>query len=201
MRQSWEQTKGELVHYAHVAYDRGLAAGTGGNISVHTGDGSMLITAAGVSLAEASPQNLIIVSLDTLEWQAGQGLLPSRDYVYHAQILRLRKDVGCVIHVHPPYASTFAALQRDIPIRSAAGYQLPQIARVPIDAPGLARLHEEIIGYVRSYPAAKAFLVQGHGLTTVGPTIRTAFELADLIESAARVSFQVELLSKLDKCP
>ncbi len=196
MRHSWEHVKREIVKYARLAFERRLVAGSGGNVSVRTGDGNMLITASGISLAETAPENLITVSLDTLEWRAGKGLLPSREYVYHAQILRLREDINCVMHVHPPYATTFAALHRDIPAEGSAGFRLPEIQRVPLQAGGLAKLQEEIITYVRSYPAAEAFLVEGHGLTTLGASPREAFELADMIEAAAQVAYQAELLGR-----
>ena len=64
---------------------------------------------------------------------------------------------------------------------------------------GMVAVHAAIIGYVRSYPAVPAFLIEGHGLTTMGATPHEAYHLADLIESVAQVAYQVEVLRKAEE--
>ena len=112
----------ELVHYSKRAYNRGLVGGTGGNFSARTGDNRMLITASGLSLGDTSAGNLIDMDITTYEWTPNEEYIPSKEYLFHADILRLRPDVGAVCHIHPPYSTAYAVLKRDIPMVTDAAF-------------------------------------------------------------------------------
>jgi len=40
-----------------------------------------------------------------------------------------------------------------------------------------------------NYPGAKAMLMKEHGILTVGPDLKTAYYLADLVEGTAKIAF------------
>src|SRR3990172_8487284 len=105
----------KLVHFPRLSYSRQLVRGTGGNLSARLNDSEMIITASGLSLGDTEIENLISVNIKSYEWIENRELKPSKEYKFHADILRLRTRVGAVLHVHPPYTTAYSTLGRDIP--------------------------------------------------------------------------------------
>ena len=92
-----EEIRCQLVHYARRAYERGLVGGTGGNFSARLGDERMLIMASGVSLADTTFENLVTVDIQNHDWQAAGGVRPSKEVLFHAEILRRRRvELACM---------------------------------------------------------------------------------------------------------
>jgi len=133
-----------LVEYARRAYTRGLLGGTGGNFSARTDQGRMVITASGLSLGDTAADNLIEMDLDSLAWQPNGDLLPSKEFHFHADILRRRPEINAVLHVHPPHVTAFSVLKRDIPMLTDAAFKQPPIPRVPFAPSGSRELQANV---------------------------------------------------------
>ncbi|MCJ7830610.1 MAG: class II aldolase/adducin family protein, partial [Desulfobacterales bacterium] len=102
------QIRAQLVTYAQRAYFRGLVHGTGGNFSARLDDERMVVTASGLSLGDTALYNLITVNVNTYQYEPAGDLIPSKEYRFHADILRLRSAVGAVLHAHPVQATAYA---------------------------------------------------------------------------------------------
>jgi L-fuculose-phosphate aldolase len=126
----------QLMTYARLAYARRLVGGTGGNFSARLGKDKMLITASGISLGDTRLENLITVDIATCQWEPQGELIPSKEYHFHADILRLRPEIGAVLHVHPPYATAYAVKKLDIPMLTDAAFKQPPMPRVPFAPSG-----------------------------------------------------------------
>jgi len=179
----------KLVHFARLAYNRRLVRGTGGNLSARLNDSEMLITASGLSLGDTEVENLISVNINSYEWIENRELKPSKEYKFHADILRLRTRVGAVIHVHPPYTTAYSTLGRDIPRITDAGLKQPVMPRVPFAPGGSDELKELISHATVENPECKALILEKHGLVAMGVDIAHTFYLADLIEELAHIAF------------
>ena len=81
-----------LIDYARRTYERGLVGGTGGNFSARLSNGRMAITASGLNLGDTSMENLIEMDITTYEYEPNGPYGPSKEYLFHADILRLRPD-------------------------------------------------------------------------------------------------------------
>lgn len=180
--------------YARLAYDRLLVRGSGGNFSARLDERRMVITASGVSLGDTTVDNLIEVDIASYAHDARPDLRPSKEYRYHADIFRLRADVGAVLHVHPPYATAFAVRKRDIPMVTDAAFKQRPIPRVPFAASGSDALQANVVRALQDTPACAALLLEEHGIVTLGATIVTAFYLADLLEELAQIAYLAEQL-------
>ena len=190
-----EKIKNELVRYARRAYDRGLVGGTGGNFSTRTGDDRMLITASGLSLADTSTENLIDMDITTYKWKPNEDHIPSKEYLFHADILRLRPDVGAVLHIHPPYATAYAVLKRDIPMVTDAAFKQPPTPRVPFAPSGTEELQRNVVHAIENNPGCKVLLLEQHGIICLGTNIRWAYDIADMTEELARIACIQEMIS------
>lgn len=186
--------KEKLVYFARRAYNRGLVGGTGGNFSGRISENRLAITASGMNLGDTSLENLIEMSIDTYEWQSGGDYVPSSEYLFHADILRLRPDIDAVMHVHPPHATAFAVLKRDIPMVTDSAFKQPHIPRVPFAPSGTRELQENVVTTLQSNPGCKVLLLEQHGIICLGPDIRQAYDLGDLIEELARIAYLKETL-------
>jgi ribulose-5-phosphate 4-epimerase/fuculose-1-phosphate aldolase len=191
-----ENLKQILTNYARRTYDRGLVGGTGGNFSARLNDGTMAITASGLNLGDTSMENLIEMDISTYEFIPNGPYVPSKEYLFHADILRIRQDVGAVLHIHPPYATAFAVLKRDIPMVTDAAFKQPPMPRVEFAPSGTKELQAGVVGAIESNPGCKVLLLEQHGIICLGEDIRWAYDIADLTEELARISFLKETLEK-----
>ena len=190
-----DDIKKKLIDYARRTYKRGLVGGTGGNFSARLSDGAMAITASGLNLGDTSMDNLIEMDITTYEYHPNGQYVPSKEYLFHADILRLRPDVGAVLHIHPPYATAFAVLKRDIPMVTDAAFKQPPMPRVPFEPSGTKELQANVVEAINTNPGCKVVLLEQHGIICLGEDIRWAYDIADLTEELARIAYLTETLS------
>ena len=57
---------------------------------------------------EIRPQHIIVVDIETGKKTEGKYERHSEVFI-HTEIMKARKDVNCVVHSHPPYATAFGA--------------------------------------------------------------------------------------------
>ncbi len=179
----------QLIHYARAAFERGLVRGSGGNFSARISPDRMMITASGVSLGDTSLENLVIVNLHTLQWQAPAHLKPSIEYRFHADILRLRADIGAILHVHPPYATAFAVMNIEIPMVTDSGFKHSRIPLVPYAPSGTEELRQHINQAINDEPGCNVLLLAMHGLIACGKDPQDAYLQADLVEELAMIAY------------
>lgn len=192
-----EDLKQVLIDYAKRTYDRGLVGGTGGNFSARLTDkNKMAITASGLNLGDTSMENLIEMDIATYDYEPLGPYVPSKEYLFHADILRLRPDVGAVLHIHPPYATAFAVLKRDIPMVTDAAFKQPPMPRVPFEPSGTRELQTNVVEAINKNPGCKVLLLEQHGIICLGEDIRWAYDIADLTEELARIAFLKETMER-----
>jgi len=184
-----DEIRQQLVEFSRRAYQRKLVGGTGGNFSARLPAGKMLVTASGVSLGDTDENNLITVDINTGEWQPIAGLIPSKEHKFHMDILRMRPEVGAVLHVHPPHATAYAVAKHDIPMLTDAALKQPPIPRVPFAPSGTEELRQNVASAVRENPGCRSLLLELHGLIALGSDITAAYNQADLIEEVATIAY------------
>jgi ribulose-5-phosphate 4-epimerase/fuculose-1-phosphate aldolase len=184
----------QVVEYARRAYDRRLVGGTGGNFSARLAGGRMLVTASGVSLGDTTPENLLVANIENYTWEPVEGCIPSKEYRYHADILRLRPDVNAVLHVHPPHATAYAVRCRSIPMVTDAAFKQPPMPHVPFAPSGSDELQQNVVQAIEANPQCKVLLLEEHGIVALGKDVLTAYNVADLTEELAWIAFLAEQL-------
>jgi len=178
----------QMVIFAQRAYNRRLVHGTGGNLSARLDHDKMMITASGLSLLDTAGDNLITVDIHSYDWIPNGEYIPSKEFKFHAAIYRHRPEIEAILHVHPPFATAFAAEGKDIPRLTDAGLKLSAIPRVPFAPGGSEELKDLIVSTVRQNPECQVILMEKHGIVSLGSDIVTAYNLADLTESLAHIA-------------
>ena len=184
----------ELAEFSRRSFDRGLVSGAGGNISVRIPDtDKVLITPTGVSLGDVDPEINLLVSLDSTILENPYDLKPSKETGFHLVAYQLRPDVGAVFHMHPPYATAYSNKERPLPLVTISGRLiLEEVPCIDCAVPGSKELCDFVHGGIRQYPRAKALLMKEHGILALGPDLKTAYYLSDLVEDTAKIAFITE---------
>lgn len=178
----------QLVSFAQSAYQRRLVHGTGGNLSARLDNDKMMITASGLSLIDTEIENLMMVDIQSYDWDPNGMFIPSKEYKFHADIYRYRPDIEAILHVHPPFATAFAVKGQDIPRLTDAGFKLSAIPIVPFAPGGSEELKDLIVSTVRQNHDCQVILLEKHGIISLGSDIETAYNFADLTESLAQIA-------------
>jgi ribulose-5-phosphate 4-epimerase/fuculose-1-phosphate aldolase len=176
-----------LPSYCRRLYERELVSSTGGNLSIRTDRGSILISPTGRALVDLLPDDFVEVTLG----EVVAGSRPSKELPFHLAIYQARPDVHAVIHGHCAYAVAASTLLPADPIDSLPAYYAGYVMRVgrlpllPYLAAGSVELSRAVAEVLT--PSTKAVLLQNHGFISVGPELETAFNTADELLDAAKV--------------
>lgn len=177
----------------------GLVTWTSGNVSGRDRrTGYVVIKPSGVRFEELQPEDLVIVDLDGRIIEGH--LQPSVDTATHLFVYRQRPDVGGIAHTHSPYATSFAALGRPIPVYLTA---IADEFGGPIPVGAYAAIGGEEIGreIVRSIGSSPAILMKHHGVFTIGPTPTAATKAAVMVEDVAKTVHLALLLGQPEEIP
>ena len=188
----------QVVTVCRRLYERGLIAGTDGNVSVRARSGVMLITPAGMSKVDVTVDDLVEVS-----WDGGQPrghARASTEQAMHVRLYRRREDVGAVVHAHPPFATAFAAAGAPLETDTLPEmiYQLGNIAHVPFVVPGTEAVADAMEPHIADHDV---FLLANHGATTVGATLTMAHQRMESLEHGARIVWLARALGGARSLP
>lgn len=191
----------ELSDFSKRAFLRNLVGGTGGNMSARIpGSDKVLITPSGVSLADVEPETNLLVRLDGTILENPLNLVPSKETGFHLAVYELRPDVGAIAHVHPAYATAYSRKGKPLPMATiTARMILKEVPAIESALPGSRELCEFVKGGIVRHPGVKALLMAEHGILALGPDIKAAYYLADLVENTAQVAFVAENIDNDDR--
>jgi ribulose-5-phosphate 4-epimerase/fuculose-1-phosphate aldolase len=186
----------ELTEFSKRAFHRNLVGGTGGNMSLRVpGTETVLITPSGVSLADAEPETHLLVHGSGTILENPSNLVPSKETGFHLAVYQLRADVGGIAHLHPPCATAYSNHRMPLPLATiSARLLLKEVPVIESAMPGSRELCEFVKGGIVAHPGVKALLMAEHGILAVGPDIKSAFYVADLVENTAQVAFAAQNL-------
>ncbi len=174
---SYQAEREEVYAMVMKAKDARLIRLSAGNISTRTREGLVAITPTGVKYDVLRPEQIAIVDLDGKPVDAPSK--PSSETPMHTAIYRNLPNVGAICHTHSPYAITFAALGKEVPMISVELFTCgAPIPVAPWACPGTAEAGVVTVEIFRSRPELKICLLRNHGLVAIGEDLDNAFELA-----------------------
>ncbi len=167
----------QLIDTSRRMVELGLNRGTAGNASVRCG-GNILITPSALPVSEMSEQDLVLLAADGKVLKGGK---PSSEWFFHRDILAARSEVGAVLHMHSPFATTMACMRRNIPavhymVAMAGGND---IRCTPYSVFGEQELSDHAL---EALHGRKACLLGNHGMIALGKDLDEALSIASEIE-------------------
>ena len=168
-------------------YDRGLAHGSAGNISVKLADGQWLLTPTNSCLGRLDPAK--ISKLD------GNGKLvsgdpPSKESFLHLAMYQERATSAAVVHLHSLHAVAVSCLSdidpADVfpPITAYAIMQVGKLALVPYYPPGDQSLADAVRKLAGKH---QAVLLANHGPVVAGTSLTAAVNAIEELEQTAHL--------------
>jgi len=169
-------------------YDQGWVSGTGGGISIRSGE-RVYLAPSGVPKERIQPNDLFVLNRDgdILERPANESLKPSecQSLFFNAYT---KRDAGAVLHSHSLNAMLVTLLFDDVfrvthleMMKGITGVGYHDICEVPIinNTAYESQLTESMAAAMEAYPNAHAVLVRRHGIYVWGKTWKEAKKHAE----------------------
>jgi ribulose-5-phosphate 4-epimerase/fuculose-1-phosphate aldolase len=176
----------QVVAFGRSLFERGLTAGSSGNISVRLDDG-WLLTPTNACLGNLDPARLA-----KLDWNGRHlgGAAPSKEAFLHRAMYEERAGAGAIVHLHATHAaavSCMCGLDHDDCIPPLTPYFVMKIGRLPLipyHRPGDPALGAAIRGRARRHCAV---LLANHGPVVSGTSLEAAVYAAEELEETAKL--------------
>lgn len=167
-------------------YDRGLATGSSGNISVRLDDG-WLLTPTNACLGKLDPARLA-----KLDWQGNliSGDAPSKEAFLHRAMYEERAGAGAIVHLHSTHSAAVSCmdgLNSCDCIPPLTAYFVMKIGRLPLvpyHRPGDPALGDAIRGLAGKHSAV---LLANHGPVVSGRDLESALYATEELEETAKL--------------
>jgi L-fuculose-phosphate aldolase len=180
----------DIARFMRRLYDRGLTTASGGNISVTTGQG-ILITPSALDKGLMKARQIAIISMEGQNFTPE--LKPSMETAMHLAIYKKRPDIKAIVHAHPPIATCFTAMHKEINccLIAEARAVLGNPVRAPYALMGTKDLADSVAnaavsGKDHQYP--NIILLDNHGIVCLGNDLLSAFDRMEVLEAAARMT-------------
>ena len=185
----------EMVLVCRRLYERGLIAGPDGNVSIRIGPDRILVTPAGMSKVDVTPDDLVELSLDGSRERGRR--CASSEVAVHLRIYERRPDVQAVVHAHPPTATGFAVAGEDFSacVLPEMIFQVGWVPLVPYATPGTAELADRFEPFLANHDA---FLMANHGAVTVGRSLLVAHQRMESLEHTAKILLTARTLGRVN---
>ncbi len=186
-----------ICQIAKKIYDKGLAPGSSGNISCKIDD-KIFLTPTGASLGELSKQDIIITDIygNTTEGEK----VPTSEKFMHYEIYKLRPDIRCIIHAHPPKATALGVMGKDLssPLIAEAVVLLGLVPLVNYETPSSDKLAKLV---AEKFANCDAVLMANHGATVVGQELNETFYKIETLEFLSEIVLYTEMFNVKNEIP
>jgi ribulose-5-phosphate 4-epimerase/fuculose-1-phosphate aldolase len=176
----------QMVATGESLFNRGLTAGSSGNLSVRLADG-WLITPTNASLGRLDPAT--ISKLDS-KGNLLAGDLPSKEAFLHLAMYEQRPNDNGIVHLHSTYSaavSCMAGLPADDCLPPLTAYFVMKVNRLPLIPyyrPGDLDLAEAVRKLAANH---HAILLANHGPVVSGVSLEAAVYAMEELEETAKL--------------
>jgi 3-dehydro-4-phosphotetronate decarboxylase len=176
----------QIVEFGRSIFDRGLTAGSSGNISVRLDDGWLL-----------TPTNAFLGRLDAariakLDWSGEliSGDPPSKEAFLHRSMYEERSRAAAIVHLHSTFSAAVSCMSGLNPtdcLPALTAYYVMKIGRLPLIPyyrPGDAALGHAIRGLAGKHSAV---LLANHGPVVSAASLEAAVYATEELEETAKL--------------
>lgn len=167
-------------------YERGLTAGSSGNISVRLDDG-WLLTPTNACLGHLDPARIAKMDWDGM-LLAGDP--PSKEAFLHRSMYEVRSSAGAIVHLHSTHSaavSCMSGLDHTSCIPPLTPYFVMKIGRLPL-VPYYRPGDQALAGAIGALAAKhSAVLLSNHGPVVSGSSLEAAIYASEELEETAKL--------------
>jgi ribulose-5-phosphate 4-epimerase/fuculose-1-phosphate aldolase len=176
----------EICRLGASIFERGLTAGSSGNISARLADG-WLMTPTNVSLGRLDPARLSKLGHDGALLGGDK---PTKESFLHRVMYEERAATGAVIHLHSTHSVAVSCLADVDPadvLPPITAYYVMRVGRLPLVPyfrPGDMALAEAVRGFAGRHHAV---LLANHGPVVAGSSLDAAANAIEELEETAKL--------------
>lgn len=186
------RTRDEICRVGASLFDRGLTAGSSGNISVRLQDGGWLMTPTNVSLGRLDPARL---SRMDAAGRLISGDAPTKEAFLHLSMYGERKEAAAVVHLHSSHATAVSILRDVDPndvLPALTAYYVMRVGRLPL-VPYFAPGDPDLAHAVRALASTHhAVLLANHGPVVAGTSLANAQYATEELEETAKLFLMLQ---------
>lgn len=177
----------QICELAKSMFDRGLTAGSTGNISARTPDGGLLVSPTGTSFGRLDPARLSRFDATGVHIS---GDAPTKEMPLHRAFYDTRQ-CSAVVHLHCCHAVALSTLpdQDDDnflpPLTPYSVMQLGRVKLLPYFRPGDPAMGQAVRGLAGQ---RSAVMLANHGPVVAGRDIESACNAIEELEQTARLA-------------
>jgi L-fuculose-phosphate aldolase len=167
-----------------------------GQITARAGEpGTFWMLRFGLGFDEATASSLIRVD-DQLRRVEGEGM-PNPSNRFHLWIYRVRPDVNCIIHTHPPHVSALSMLGEELVAAHMDTSMFYDDCAFLRDWPGVPIGDEEGELISKALGTKRAILLAHHGQLVACSTVEEAAVMSVFFERAARLQLMARAVGTI----
>ena len=181
----------KLIEVCNKLYDRELASGKSGNVSIRLGN-YIAITPTLKAMNDLNEDDIVLVDMKSNILTKGK---PSSEVGMHLAIYKKRSDVNAIIHTHSPYTTGFAFSDKKIKRLEGFGeINNPYVASIEYEKPGSDELAFNASEAIKN---EDVLVLKNHGVICVGKDLNETESLAIFIEESAKTQFVSYMLNSV----
>lgn len=183
---SERELRERITMHGRSIFDRGLTAGSSGNISVKLPDG-MLITPTNSCLGRLDPDRISKLGNNG---ELVSGDKPSKEAFLHHSMYQSRPDEQAIVHLHSTHSVAVSCLaeidQKNVlpPITAYYVMRVGTLPLVPYFAPGDEKLAAAV---EQTAKLSRAVLLSNHGPIVAGKSLDAAVDSTEELEETAKL--------------
>ena len=180
---------------ASVVASGAISANGHGNVSIRVPAADEMYFTSAPSLKGLTPDGIVRVRLDGTLIEGALPPIQGAVVAMHTAMYADRDDVGCVIHTHSPWATSYAVARQPIDVWIEALAMFGLADGVPVAGYG-PRGSDEAIEEIRTAvrPGNPAVLLANHGVLVFHRTPELAVLVGGVVEEAAQASINARAL-------
>lgn len=176
----------ELIAVGKKVVERGLAVGSGGNLSFRApGTDIFFVTGTGTQLDQLSPSSFAQVNL---KGEHLDGIKPSSEFRVHLESYKVRSDIEVCIHLHPQASVLTAALDLDIRFLTIDHvYYVRKVTRIPWIRSGTQEIADATALAAKE---TNVIILENHGCVVLAPSVQLGFARVLNLEEASELTLR-----------
>jgi len=178
----------EMTYASRLLYLEGHNDINNGQISYRIGD-KIWIRRGFLGWEETTDQDFICIDFDGNRLE-GEGAIPS-EWPLHTEMYRVREDINCIIHSHPPYAMIFSAT--DLPLKAVTHDATPIMNTARFTLTTNTVTNKPVAQQVAlASGKSNTMLLKNHGIVAAGKSVPEAVCWSIVLENACKLQLLAE---------
>jgi L-fuculose-phosphate aldolase len=189
-----QEIREEIIEYGKKAIESRLTKGTGGNLSICDREsGLMAITPSGIDYFEITPEQIVIIDVQTGKIVDGTAV-PSSECDMHRIFYKYRTDINAIIHTHTTFAATLSCLNWSLPaVHYLVAYAGTDVRCAKYATYGTIPLAKNAFEAMKD---RNAVLLANHGLLAGGANLGHAFAITEEIEFCCELYYRTKCIGE-----